>query len=42
MRKPTDSPMNSKAVDFQYVKGIEFDSGKEVMIIDFERVFHAC
>jgi hypothetical protein len=38
---PAGSPANSTMVDPQYVKNIVFNKCKEVMILDFERLFHA-
>jgi len=38
---PKDSPTESKGIDMKLVKGILFDDDQEIILLNFERLFHA-
>ena len=38
---PTGPPAESKGIDMKMVKGILFDDDQEIILLNFERLFHA-
>jgi purine-binding chemotaxis protein CheW len=39
--EPAVAPEKVRGVDPKYVKGFAYEEGQEIMILDFERLFHA-